>query len=335
MAVRQKLAILLGLAASGLFLWLALHDADFATIGTTIATANPAMILPFLGCLFVFYWLKSSRWSLLLSPAAKLRTAELFPVVMIGYAGTAILPMQLGELVRTYIAARRHALPISLVLASIGVERVFDLLTILALLAVVLATGQAMPDALTKAGYAIAAVTIFALAVAAFFVLRQAQAFRLANSILRPLPDRIRHAVMSQVEVATRGLQSLARPRLVAQIAWNSLLQWGLMGLCIWLSLIAVAVEVPISAAALVLVATIIGISLPTGPGYIGNIQLAFVIALQPFGIPAAQAIAASVFYHVLAYISVLLAGAYCARRLGLGTAEIRKSAQQSTLDTK
>ena len=64
MATRQKLAISLGLAASGLFLWLALHDADFTTIGTTIAMANPAMILPFLGSLFVFYWLKSSRWTL-------------------------------------------------------------------------------------------------------------------------------------------------------------------------------------------------------------------------------------------------------------------------------
>jgi uncharacterized protein (TIRG00374 family) len=330
-ALRRRIAVGAGLLVSALFMWLALRGTDFAAIGASLGRANVALAAPFLLSLFAFYWLKSVRWKDLLSPERALRSAELFPVVMIGYAGTAILPMQMGELVRAYIAGKRFDLRYSLVLGSIGMERIFDLLTILALLGFVLATTQSTPPALIKAGYVIAAVSLFGLAMAYLLVAHTDAFLTTMNRLMSPLPDGVSSAILDQLSAASRGLATVTRPALFARVALNSLLQWALMGLCIWCSLIALDVQVPVSGVILVLVTTIVGISLPTSPGYVGNIQFAFVIALRPFGISAESAIAASVFYHLLAYLAVVVVGFACVHKLGYRMFEIQAQAQSPT----
>lgn len=328
--MRRRLAFAIGILVSGIFLWLAFRNADLASLAASLKTAEPVWAAPFLVALFTFYWLKSSRWMHLLSPAGEVRSRELFPIVMIGYAGTAVLPMQMGEFVRAYIASRRYSLPYSLVLGSIGMERIFDLLTILALLGTVFATGQKTPDSLIAAGYVIAAITLFGLALAVALVTHTRHVIAAVRVLLGPLPARFSDFVLKQLETASRGLQSVTQPRLLLQISLNSILQWGLMGICIWMSLLALDIQVPISGIVLVLVATIVGISLPTSPGYVGNIQLAFVVALQPFGITAEDAIAASIFYHLLAYLAVVITGFGFLHRMGLGIFEIQAKASES-----
>lgn len=285
---------------------------------------------PFLLALFAFYWLKSARWRDLLSPARVMRTRDLFPIIMIGYAGTAILPMQMGELVRAYIAGKRYELPYSLVLSSIGMERIFDLLTILALLGLVLATGQSTPPVMIQAGYVIGIITLTGLLLALLLVLRPAPVFATVRVLTGWLPAGVTRFIVEQLEAAAQGLASVARPRLLLKITGNSMLQWALMGVCIWLSLLALDLSLPVSGVVLTLVATIIGISLPTSPGYVGNIQLAFVVALGPFGVSPSVAIAASIFYHVLAYLAVVIVGFYCAHRIGFGMSTVRNEALES-----
>ncbi len=325
--MRRRNAFALGIAVSVLFLWLAFRNADPAAIRAALSAADFRLAVPFLLCLFAFYWLKSARWRWLLYTDADIPTRELFPIVMVGYAGTAVLPMQMGEFVRAYIAGKRYRLGYSQVLSSIAMERIFDLLTILALLGFVLATGQSTPDVLIKAGFVIAAITLFGLAVAIALVTRRDAVLGLLRRPLSILPERIGSFVLEQLEIAARGLESIRQPRLILRIAVNSILQWGLMGVCIWLSLLALDVQVPVSGVVLVLVATIVGISLPTSPGYVGNIQLAFVVALQAFGVGDDAAIAASVFYHVLAYVAVVVTGFFCLHRMGYAIADIRSEA--------
>ena len=329
--MRKKLLFIVGLATSALFLWLALRDADFAAIASALGEARLLLALPFLVALFLFYWLKSMRWAALLSPVRPTSGAALFPIVMIGYAGTAILPMQLGEILRTYIASRRLPAPFSLVLSSIALERLFDLFSILAFLGVVLALGHSIPPALVTAGYVIATGTALAAAFALGLTFKTQQSLALVSRLSGWLPSRVQAFLLKQTESVAVGLSSLKEISLLVRIAVNSLVQWSLMGACIWLSLAALDIFLPPSAVVLVLVATIIGLSLPTSPGYVGSIQLAFVLPLAPFGVSASDAIAASFFYHVLAYVSVLLTGLGFAHRMGLTFGEVEAEARRES----
>ena len=328
--MKSKLLVAIGIAVSAVLLWLALRGTDFRSIADSLSVANPAWAAPFLIFLFGFYWLKSMRWRDLLPSAENASAGGLFPIVMIGYAGTAVLPMQLGELIRTYIAAKKYALPYSLSLSSVVIERLFDLMTILFLLAAVSLAGQSTPEVMVSAGYLIGAATAVGITLS-FLLATYADRFvAITLRLTTFLSERLRDAVVDQLRAAAAGLATIRSPGLVARVAVNSLVQWSLMGLCIWISLIALDVAVPPSGVVLVLVATIIGVSLPTSPGYVGNIQFAFVIALQPFGVSAAAAVAASIFYHVLAYASVVLVGFFFLHRLGLDMRTVESAARES-----
>ena len=139
---RNKILFLIGLTVASVFLWLAFRNANISEIVDNLKAADARFVAPFIIVLFLFYWLKSDRWRVLLSPVTTTTTRSLFPIVMIGYAGSAVLPMQLGEIVRTVIASRKLSIPVSTILASITVERLFDLLMVLLILGVVLASGQ-------------------------------------------------------------------------------------------------------------------------------------------------------------------------------------------------
>ena len=329
-STRRIAAVVAGIMFSCLFLWLALRKANIAEIGDALHSANKYWVVPVLFVLFAFYWLKSMRWRNLLTPVKRLKTSELFPIVMIGYGGTAILPMQMGELVRAYIASRRYSLSLALVLSSIGLERIFDLLTVLALLCFVLVTGEHIPDYLVSAGYVIGFGCLLVLALCMLFIKRTEAATRMVSVVFAWLPAALRQKVEQQVESIARGLQALGDPRLLSKIILNSIAQWLLMGCCILFSLWALDITVSLSAAVLVLLATVIGISLPTGPGYIGNIQLAFTIALQPFGISAGDAVAASIYYHITAYSAVVVVGFFFLHRYGY---RLNQLAEESTAD--
>ena len=66
-----------------------------------------------------------------------MNTVRLYPVVTIGYMANNILPMRLGELVRSYCLGEREGIYQAAALMTALVERVFDALTHLLFIALV------------------------------------------------------------------------------------------------------------------------------------------------------------------------------------------------------
>lgn len=327
---RRISLIALGVLVSATFLWLSFRNTDFAKISTTLASADLYWVVPFLFLLFGFYWLKSIRWRDLISPTKSVQSADLFPAVMIGYAGTAILPMQMGELVRAFIVSRKQSIRYALVLGSIGIERVFDFLSVLALLGIVLVMGEDIPQTMRIAGYLVATGCLFALTLTIHLVTHTDTVLRIMRAALSWLPERIVLKVLEQTRQISMGFQVLRHPKILIMVAANSLVQWLLMGGCILFSLWAFDIDVPPTAAAMVLAATIIGVSLPTSPGYVGNIQLAYALALMPYDVSKEAAIAASIYYHILAYVSVVITGFFFLHRNGFQLGQLRQEASDS-----
>ena len=141
------------------------------------------------------------------------------------------------------------------------------------------------------------------------------------------LPARWLGLVLDHLKLGATGLEAIRDKSLVFKVVWCSVLQWVLMGVCTYFSLLAVDIEAPLSAAFVVVAVTVAGLTLPSSPGFFGTIQLGFTLALKPFGVGASEAVAASIFWHVLAYVSVLTVGMAFAFRFGLSVKEIRRQA--------
>jgi uncharacterized membrane protein YbhN (UPF0104 family) len=147
------------------------------------------------------------------------------------------------------------------------------------------------------------------------------------------LPARLGAWVVRQGEAASRGLAALRSVRLLVRVLAASIVQWLFMWACVWLSIAAVGLDVTAGAAFVVLFLTIIGISLPNSPGYVGSIQIAYVLGLAPFGVEAGPAVAASLFFHVLAYASVVLVGLVLLHRTGSDLGTLLRASREPGID--
>lgn len=314
---RNHVVFLVGIALSAAFLWLAAREVDLEQVRTSLRAADARWAWVVLVLLGGFCVTKAWRWALLLDLPAARGTGQLTRAVLVGYAATSLLPLQLGEVVRAWAATRVVERALAPVVVSIALERVLDLFAVLAVLAAVLLLGGPLPEGLLRAGWVLGALSVLLLGALVFYVACTETLLRWVERLARPLPDRARHVLLDQLRRGAAGAASLRRPSLWAWLGFTSLAQWALMAGCIGASCAALGLDVPFAAAASVLGLTIIGMSLPSGPGYVGSIQLAFTLGLAPFHVAAGPAIAASVFYHVLVCGSLTLAGVASLYRLG------------------
>ena len=181
-----------------------------------------------------------------------------------------------------------------------------------------------MSAELRKLAYPLGGFALAALAILLLLVFRTEPCLRFARRIAGAFPDGVTRRLLEQFRSGVAGLGALRDFRLLAAALGASLLQWVFMFACIWLSLFALGVSTDPGAAILALVLTVIATSLPNSPGYVGSIQLAFTLALAPFGITASQAVAASLYFHVLAYSSVVIAGLLLLPTAGIRFSELQ-----------
>jgi len=143
--VKARLTRLVGLVLTVVFLVLALQRVDLQGFVDELRHFNYVWLFPSALCTLLGYVLRTVRWRVILSGAARAPFTTLFPVLIMGFATNNILPGRLGEFWRAYLLGRKRNVRKTFALASVVVERVFDGLTLIALLAVVSMAIQ-LPD---------------------------------------------------------------------------------------------------------------------------------------------------------------------------------------------
>ena len=82
--------------------------------------------------------LRAWRWQALLAPIGRARFRTAFRTTVIGFAATFLLPARVGEVLRPYLLARQEGLNAAAAFATVIVERLLDLCTVLLLFALAL-----------------------------------------------------------------------------------------------------------------------------------------------------------------------------------------------------
>lgn len=121
----------------GVFLfWLAFRGQDVSKIISKLENANYywALFSVFFGLLSNIS--RSVRWNMLIEPAGyKVRLINTFSAVTIGYFANLAVP-RLGEVSRCAVLNRYEKVPVSNLFGTVVVERITDVLTMLALLVI-------------------------------------------------------------------------------------------------------------------------------------------------------------------------------------------------------
>jgi glycosyltransferase 2 family protein len=309
--VRARLAGLrpvIGLVLTVVFLVLALQRVDLAGFVNELRGVNYVWLLPSAVCTLVGYVLRTARWRIILSGAARAPLSTLFPVLIMGFAINNLLPGRLGEFWRAYLLGRKRNVPKTFALASVVVERVFDGLTLIALLAVVSTIIQ-LPERGREIEL-LAGVVFAAATLAVIVLLWKPNVVQVPlRRILQPFHSGLSAWIEERFEAFVDGLAALRRAPVLILAATLSAGVWlaeassyvflsrgvnlGLPG----------ALELP--GIILAVVTINLGIMIPSGPGYVGTQEFFGTAALAVVGTNPQAALALIVVSHVVQYALV------------------------------
>src|SRR5688572_5481338 len=122
-------SLIFGFAIGLVLLALSLHGLNFAEITQTMAQGSWGWLCLAVPLYTMCFFFRSLRWSFLLAPRKKISPFRIFPIMMIGFFIN-LAGLRVGELARAYVIGRNMNFPKSTALATVLVERVFDVLAL-------------------------------------------------------------------------------------------------------------------------------------------------------------------------------------------------------------
>lgn len=332
---------IIGVLVSVAGLWWASSGVRWRDLGG--AFTNPRLYLyavPFVVVTMGTMWVRSIRSYFLLRHESRLGQWPLFKITMIGFAYNSILPARAGEFARAYLLGRERGVDgapgIGLVkgAASLLVERIYDLIAILACLAAAMLFVQITPDATVDLGIGekgqiegsqVAVVArglgymgIVLVAGVVFMLFERARALVFAAiektpGLTRGIKDRLRNIVVS----FSSGLASVKRPSTVVAVVVLTFLIWLSVAFTVWLLQFGFDGLEPISLSDGFVITVIIcfAVVLPSGPAYFGMYEAGGVLALLILGKSTDRSLALSfvLALHLLQIIPLIVFGLWFA----------------------
>jgi uncharacterized protein (TIRG00374 family) len=227
-----------------------------------------------------------------------------------------VLPARAGEFLRAYVLGRATDTSKTAVFATLVVERIFDGLTILLSLLIVVLLGVRSPE-LKRIGMVGGIFYLGALAGVSLFYFRQAW---FASIIDKILPERWSARVLNLLHAFTVGLNVLRNGRQLVVVSLQSLLIWFVLAWSFYPILLAFdfGAPVPLFTPFLLLPLLALGLTIPGAPGGVGIMQYMGVLALT-LSFAAVGAQTGPDFAEQAAAFSLLMHFAQAAPEIAMG----------------
>jgi uncharacterized protein (TIRG00374 family) len=270
----------LNLGVSALFLDLVFSRIAFAEMVQALAMANYWLAIPSMLLIVLSVVTRCWRWRWLLASSGDLSFTALFSSLNIGIAGNMVLPARAGEFLRSYALARQSSVSATTAFASIVVERIFDGLSVLASLLLVIVLAGVWSAELRAMGYAGATFYLGAIVAVLVLYFRQDWVERLVNNLL---PAAWRGQALTLLGSFIEGLHVLRDWRQLAMVVALSALSWFIIAASMWPMILAFdfGAPPPLFTPFLLIATLALGMMIPAAPGSLGIFQYAAVLTLQ------------------------------------------------------
>jgi glycosyltransferase 2 family protein len=300
--------VALGFAVSAGFTYLALRDVRLHDVWAGLRRSNYWWVLPAIGLLLVALALRGMRWRFLFGAGTRPPYRPVLSATILGQFFNNVLPARAGEVARVIALNRSTRTSRAEIVATVVVERVYDVLALLVLLFVLLPW---LPRVTwVHAAAILAIVLVVGTAVAVVVLIRFGE--RPFEVLLRPLArlpflslERTERAAASLV----RGAASLRDPWLALIALALTIVSWLLLALSTWVLMLGF--DLGVSALAGVLVSVAIGLSLilPSSPAAVGVFETAALVALKAYGVEKSDALSYALVLHAVNFFPYVALG--------------------------
>ncbi len=310
----MKLKVFIGIAISGIFIFLTFRQVDFELMVGALRAAKYYWLIPAVVVMGLSHYLRALRWQYLMNPIKPIKVNSLFSALMIGYAANNVFPLRLGEFLRAYAIGKSENISKSASFATVVVERfVLDLMALLVLLVITILfyPGQLPYHELVKiGGYLLLACTLGLILLIVFLMKMTEPTLRFLKSLFpQTLYEKIEpkfHSFLSGCEVFKKTDHYFA-------IFFSTLLIWLLYISSIYIMFYVFdfsnLFNLNIWSGIIILVVVTFSIMLPSSPGALGTYHFLCTEVLNYFGVPDNEAVSYSIVSHAMNILPFTIIG--------------------------
>ena len=331
--MRHIVRLLAGIVVGGVLFAFLFRGADWPTIGRAIRSVRWQWVLASQVFAWGSYFTRVQRWTYVVRAVRPASYRNLFCATQIGFLVNFTVPARLGELVRAYVLSRSEQRPLAQSVALVGLDRVNDLVSLLAVflvaaLAVPQVGGVVLPAGtfsnaepiavpgriIHSTSLTLAALVIALLAGLVLAYFNQALVIRCLDRVHGPGLSTFARRFRGFFAQMAEGLHVFRSNRDLARAVFFSLVTWVANLASLAALFAAFGIEFPWFAPFVALSLIAASISLPIAPGVVGQYHLAVVAALIMCvpDLPPAEAKAVAFVGHLLMLLPIAVLGAVC-----------------------
>jgi len=328
----------IGIALSIALLWWTLRDVSLAMVWAELARSNIWLFLASSIAATLIFPLRAVRWKVILEPVAPhLTLGPLWRSIAIGMMVNNLVPARAGEIARAYALTKETSVSFASGLASLAVDRLFDMVVLLGLGVAALLdpsfprgariAGQTLGD-LAQGTIVLVVLLVGGLYMLAIFPSQLVRAFEIfARRVSPTVEERGKNALLRFGE----GLSVLRSPGHFLWVLFWTVIHWLMNALAFWLGFKAVGIDLGFSAALFLQMLIAIGVALPSAPGFFGVFEKFATVGLAIYGIAATAATSWAIGFHILSFIPITVIGIYYFSRLGLSFGELKAQSENTS----
>jgi uncharacterized protein (TIRG00374 family) len=286
---------------------LLLRGIDRGEAAHALTKVGAATLATAAGAVLAGYLLRVRRWQVLLRGAEVETTfRNAAPILFGAFALNNLLPLRAGDAYRWMASSRLAGSDLSKAFAVLAVERLLDLASLSAMLAILMFV--APPTNIPYANTVLVLVGACGLTSVAALLLAPGAVHRIASRFLRrdTVPRLIRRALEHVADVASM-VGILARGRASGEVAGLTLVAWAFeIGMFVIIALACQGTTIGgLYAGFLGTLATLV----PSAPGYIGTFDYFAAQGFEVGRINAEAAVAAALLCHLILVVPPTIVG--------------------------
>jgi len=285
--------LIIGLIVAIAAVYYTMRNVSVSELMESFRHVNYIWLLPTFVLMCLTYVARAIRWRVLLLPVKEVKTWDLFSPLMVGFMA-GVLPARAGELVRAYLLGKKFELSFASSLATIVVERLFDMILLLFLFSWILVfhgeifdgniawSGISIKDLAFQFGIVSLALVLFLIAFIYLLTFHNEKAMALVHWLIRPFPEKWQLKLILMTETFSQGLGVFRSIKALALIGVATVGVWGLIVLQYYPLYWAYNLQDK-SVASLILLTVMVCILitvLPT-PAFLGSFNAGVLIALH------------------------------------------------------
>ena len=309
----RRARVWIGIGISLACLTLALRGIQWGRVWQHLGRTHTPYLVAAILTLIAGLAARAFRWQLLFFPRRDLSRTRLFAISNIGYLLINILPARVGDLARAYLISMGGTISIAHALATIVVERIYDTLLVVLLMAMV-SPFIPLPRWAVQGAVTVGAITV-ALMILLFAL--GGQGDRLLG-LWRRVAERAQNAgvhwlarldLEEVLRSALEGLTVLRHGEVALGVLGWSVVVWACNLGPFYLVMRAMGLDLPWGVVVFTVSVTALSMIIPSSPGYIGVFESGVILSLGFFGVEREAALAFALLVHALNYTIVNLLG--------------------------